>query len=124
MRLIAIVPLLAFALSGCGNISPLTPYRMEIQQGNHLSQEKVSQLRRGMTKDQVRFLLGTPLLTDMFHGDRWDYLFRRVPESSNKVEARRLALFFVDGRLDHVEGDVVAASEEVAQDEAFMGSRP
>lgn len=122
MRLVLIVPLVALALGGCGGTSPLKPYRMEIQQGNHLSQEKVSQLRRGMTKDQVRFLIGTPLLTDMFHGDRWDYVFRRMPPNSNKVEERRLTVFFEDGKLDHVEGDVVAASETAHSDAAGEGT--
>lgn len=121
MRLVLILPLLALALGGCGGTSPLKPYRMEIQQGNHLSQEKVSQLRRGMTKDQVRFLIGTPLLTDMFHGDRWDYVFRRLPQNSDKAEERRLTVFFEDGRLDHVEGDVVPARETAQSDEAAEG---
>ena len=62
------VALLALLLAACG---PLAPYRIDIQQGNYVTQEMVSQLRSGMTKEQVRYLLGTPLMTDIFHADRW-----------------------------------------------------
>lgn len=109
MRPVLFAVLAALVLSGCGGISSIRPYRMEIQQGNQLSQDKVAQLRRGMTREQVRFLLGTPLLTDVFHGDRWDYVYRLLPENSTKVQTRRLTLYFENDRLDHVAGDVTAA---------------
>src|SRR3990170_1219150 len=64
--------LLALQLAGCGW---LAPYRIDIKQGNFVSQEMVAQLKRGMTKEQVRFVLGTPLVTDIFHADRWDYVY-------------------------------------------------
>jgi len=116
MRLVALIPLLAaLVFAGCSSsINPLRPYRMEIQQGNHLSQENVAKLKRGMTKDQVRFLLGTPLLTDIFHADRWDYLYRYLPENSNEVEERRLTVVFENEQLVRVEGDVVPAGGEAA----------
>lgn len=88
----------------------ITPYRIEIQQGNFLSQEMVSQLKLGMSKDQVRFVLGTPLITDSFHADRWDYVFRRQKANSNVLEQRKLAVFFDDGKLKRIEGDVTAAA--------------
>lgn len=105
------VPLLLAAalLAGCGVPRLLAPYRVEIQQGNYVTQEAVSQLHKGMTRDQVRFLLGTPLLADPFHADRWDYIFRRLRANSRELEERRLTLFFVDDRLDRVEGDVAVA---------------
>ncbi len=53
-----------------------SPYRPDIQQGNFVSEEMLAQLKVGMTRDQVRFVLGTSLLTDIFHADRWDYPFR------------------------------------------------
>ena len=110
-----VLTLLALTLAGCSsNLNPLRPYRMEIQQGNHLSQEKVAQLKRGMTKDQVRFLLGTPLLTDIFHADRWDYVYRRTPRNSNEVEERRLTVIFEDGVLARLEGDVVPAADNTS----------
>jgi outer membrane protein assembly factor BamE len=92
-------------LSACG---PLV-YRIEIQQGNLVTQENVAQLKPGMSKDQVRFVLGTPLVTDIFHADRWDYVYTLQPARTSSIkEERRLTLFFdKDGRLERVEGDVV-----------------
>lgn len=113
MRLTVLCSLVVLAVAGCGSINPLKPYRMEIQQGNHLSQEKVAQLKRGMTKDQVRFLLGSPMLTDIFHADRWDYVYRLRPKNSTDVEERRLTLVFEANQLARVEGDVVPAGGEV-----------
>lgn len=84
---------------------------MEIQQGNYVSQQAVSQLKLGMTKDQVRFVLGTALLADIFHEDRWDYVYWRRRENSRVVEERRFALFFKDGTLNRIEGDVVPTGE-------------
>jgi outer membrane protein assembly factor BamE len=86
-------------------------HRMEIQQGNYVSQQAVSQLKLGMTKDQVRFVLGTALLADIFHEDRWDYVYWRRRENSRVVEERRFALFFKDGTLNRIEGDVVPTGE-------------
>jgi outer membrane protein assembly factor BamE (lipoprotein component of BamABCDE complex) len=82
----------------------LTPYRIEIQQGNFISQEMVSQLKSGMNKDQVRQVMGTPLLTDIFHAERWDYVFTRVAPDGRR-ESRKLVLFFQDGKLARVEGE-------------------
>jgi outer membrane protein assembly factor BamE len=59
-----------------------------------------------MTRDQVRFVLGTPLLTDIFHDNRWDYVYRRQRANSREVEERRLSVFFENDRLVRVEGDV------------------
>src|SRR5258706_4340478 len=68
------VAALAAPLAGCGvpRIPGITPYRMEIQQGNFLSQEAITKLKPGMSRDEVKLILGTPLLTDIFHADRWD----------------------------------------------------
>ena len=88
----------------------LKPYRIDIQQGNFLSQEMVSQLKKGMTREQVRFVLGTPLVTDIFHADRWDYVFyRELP--GDKKEQRNISVFFVQDKLDRVAGDVVPKAE-------------
>jgi len=87
----------------------LHPYRINVRQGNYVDQAMVSQLHKGMSQDQVRFILGTPLLVDIFHADRWDYVYRFKP-GNGEAEERRMAVFFVDGKLDHVEGDVVAGT--------------
>jgi outer membrane protein assembly factor BamE len=80
---------------------------MEIQQGNFITQDMVSRLKPGMTKEQVRFVLGTPLVADIFHADRWDYVYTRTRERGAPTEHRRVTLFFEDGKLARVAGDVV-----------------
>lgn len=81
----------------------LRPYRIDIQQGNFVSKEMVAQLRPGLTRDQVRFVLGTPLLTDMFHSNRWDYDFR-LAKGNGEIMTSRVSVFFKDDVLEHVEG--------------------
>ena len=91
---------------------------MEIQQGNFLTQEQVDKLKPGMTKEQVRFLLGTPLLVDVFHPDRWDYVYRRQKASSKELEERKLTLFFEGNRLLRSEGNMVPAPADAPAPEA------
>ncbi|WP_051279009.1 outer membrane protein assembly factor BamE [Chitinilyticum aquatile] len=62
-------------LSGCGVLNALSPYKLDIPQGNEVTADQVAQLKAGMSRGQVRFLLGTPLLQDPFHSDRWDYVY-------------------------------------------------
>ena len=104
--LILTLPLLVAA---CGLAPKLTPYRIEIQQGNYITQEMVAQLSPGLTRDQVKFVLGTPLVSDIFHEERWDYVFVRQRANSREVEHRRIAVFFEEGRLKRIEGDATAA---------------
>jgi outer membrane protein assembly factor BamE len=81
----------------------LSPYRPDVQQGNFVSEEMMAQLRAGMTRDQVRFLLGTPLLTDIFHADRWDYVFR-LQKGNGEILTSRVSIFFNDDRVARYEG--------------------
>jgi outer membrane protein assembly factor BamE len=114
-RVIRNLPALALAalLPACQSVQTpkipgVTPYRMVIQQGNFISQEMVSQLKPGMTREQVRFILGTPLVTDIFHADRWDYVFyRELP--NGKREQRNLSVVFEKDRLARVIGDLMPA---------------
>ena len=110
-------------LAGCGYSPQITPYRMEIQQGNMIEQEMVSRLKVGMTKDQVRFLLGTPLIIDPFRVDRWDYVFLRQPENKTEVEKRRVVVFFEDNKLKRIEGDVVTAGDKEVGTPPAAGQR-
>ena len=71
----------------------------------------IAQLRRGMTRDQVRFVLGSPLVVDMFRKDRWDYVYRFRP-GSGEPQQRMIALFFDGDVLDRIEGDIAAATGE------------
>jgi len=107
--LLLALPLLVAA---CGALSP---YRMEIQQGNFVTQEMAAQLKPGLTRDQVRFVLGTPLVSDIFHDDRWDYIFTRQRANSDEVERRRITVYFEDGKLKRIDGDIVAAAGKPAQ---------
>lgn len=99
------------ALTGCKSVPELpgvTPYRMDIQQGNYVSQDMVDQLKPGMSREQVRFVLGTPLVTDIFHSDRWDYVYYREP-ARGKREQRRLVVRFENDKLKSVEGEAAPA---------------
>jgi outer membrane protein assembly factor BamE len=78
-------------------------YRPDIQQGNFISKEMVAQLKEGMTPEQVRFVLGTPLLTDLFHETRWDYPFR-IRKGDGEITSSRVVVFFKEGRVSHFEG--------------------
>lgn len=82
----------------------LTPYRVDIGQGNYVTESMAAQLKEGMTKEQVRAVLGTPLLVDPFRTDRWDYVFD-IKRGDGKREQRRFTLNFKDDRLTSWGGD-------------------
>jgi outer membrane protein assembly factor BamE len=82
----------------------LGPYRPDVHQGNIITKEMVEQLRQGMTREQVRFMLGTPLLTSEFHKDRWDYVYYLNPRKG-EVQNRRLTVQFKDNKLDGFKSD-------------------
>ena len=92
----------------------ITLYKPEVVQGNFVSKEQVEQLQTGMTRLQVRDVLGTPLMTSVFHGNRWDYVFtmkrQGVPEQHFK-----LSLFFKDDQLERFEGDDMPSEAEFVQ---------
>lgn len=80
-----------------------SPYRPDIQQGNFVSQEMLSQLKVGQTRDQVRFLLGSPLLMDGFHAQRWDYPFY-LARGNGELTTSRVTVFFKDDVVERFEG--------------------
>lgn len=89
----------------------LSPYRTDIQQGNFVSEEMLTQLKPGMTQAQVRFALGTPLLNDAFHKDRWDYLFR-LQKRSGETTSSHVVVFFEDGKMLRYEGGNLPSEQE------------
>ncbi|QBC33118.1 outer membrane protein assembly factor BamE [Pandoraea sp. XY-2] len=99
-------------LAGCSTydsvtdkvIGVVTPYRINIVQGNFVSKEAYEQLKAGMTRDQVRQLLGTPLLTDIFHANRWDYVFYFKRGNASVVQERHLKVYFDGDTLARWEG--------------------
>lgn len=109
----ALVCLLA-ACSSSSVTNIVKPYRIDVRQGNALTQEAVSRLSPGMTREQVRFVMGSPLLMDIFHADRWDYVYQ-FSTGYKAPERRKLTLFFEGDKLARVEGDVVAAGADSTQ---------
>ena len=113
----------AAALTACGSLDGMTnrvagivtPYKVEVVQGNFVSKEQVQALQRGMLRSQVKEVLGTPLMSSVFHADRWDYVFT-LRRQGVAPQARKLTLFFQGDQLDKWEGDEMPSEAEfVAQ---------
>jgi outer membrane protein assembly factor BamE len=81
-------------------------YRIDIQQGNLLEDDDISQVEVGMTRSQVQFLLGTPMVSDSFHRDRWDYAYYFRRGRSEDVDRRWLVVYFENDRVARIERDV------------------
>ncbi len=115
--------LLASGLTACSTTKSLTvpdvvkPYRPEIVQGNFVSREQVAALRAGMPRPQVKNILGTPLLMDVFHPNRWDYVFT-IEKNGVIAKTRRLTVYFNGDVLDRWEGDEMPSEVE------FVSSLP
>lgn len=107
------------ALSGCGTVDGasnrvvglVTPYKIDIVQGNFVSREQLAALKEGMGRTQVRDILGTPLLTDIFHADRWDYVFT-FKRQGVAPQSRRVTVRFKGDVLDKIEADEVPSEAE------------
>jgi len=104
--------LLALLCAACStntaSLPTIRPYHMDIQQGNVVTNKMMLQLKPGMTKSQVRFVMGTPLISDSFHADRWDY-FYSMKKDGHLIEQRRVILDFESDKLKRVRGDVIPA---------------
>lgn len=104
----------ALALGGCGSVSSWSfpgVYRIDIPQGNIITQEMVDQLRPGLTKRQVNFILGTPLVRDTFDQDRWDYVYSFQPGGGERAQERLTVFFDGNGELSHFTGDFTQTPE-------------
>jgi outer membrane protein assembly factor BamE len=115
-RILLLAPILSLLLLTACSSTPdvtslITPHRIDVRQGNYVTQDMVARLKPGMNRDQVRFALGTPLVADMFHADRWDYVYRFQP-GRGEPQLRRLVVFFEEGKLVRVAGDVVAETAD------------
>lgn len=98
-------------LAGCSlveSVQKFGPYRVNVQQGNALDAENIARLKLGLSRSQVRFLLGTPLVIDPFRNDRWDYVYLYY-EAGTLLEQKRISLFFEGDTLSRIEGDVPAS---------------
>lgn len=103
------------ALAGC---SFPGVYKIDIQQGNVVTQDMIDQLRPGMTRRQVRFIMGNPLLTDTFHTDRWDYLYSLQPGGGERQQERISLIFNGSDQLVSLAGDFMPG---VSRDQAILG---
>lgn len=95
---------LCLTIIACSNNRMLRPHKIAIQQGNMITQEMVNRLKPGMTKRQVEFVLGTPLIVDSFNTDQWNYIYT-LRVASGRVVQKDLHVLFVDGQLSELTGD-------------------
>jgi len=101
--LILIVCLLATLVTACSNFIPA--YKIDIQQGNILDQNDINQVKLGMSRRKISYILGTPIITDPFHVDRWDYAYS-MKYGSGKFEKRNISLYFENNILIKTTGTI------------------
>jgi outer membrane protein assembly factor BamE len=108
--------LVSFLAAGCATLDRYAPtwrsfgvYKIDINQGNYLSQDAVDRLKVGMTQAQVRQTLGTPLLTSPFRSDQWYYVYEYA-RNGRVIEHRDFTVYFDDGKLARWEGDKLPES--------------
>jgi outer membrane protein assembly factor BamE len=114
--LIRITCFASFTLSACSFPHWHVVYKIDVQQGNVVTQDMVNQLKTGMTRSQVQFIMGSPLVVDTFHQNRWDYVYYFKP-GYGKVAEQRISLFFDNDTLSRFTGTLhpeagAAASEK------------
>lgn len=118
VRMAALLALGA-SVAACGSFneasrkfaSAVTPYKVEVVQGNVITKEQVDALQKGMSRQQVKDLLGTPLLASVFHANRWDYVFT-IKRKGVPAQERRFTVFFNDTGLERFEGDEMPSEQE------------
>jgi outer membrane protein assembly factor BamE len=99
----ALLILFSVLLSSCGGATgPLSLYKMDIRQGNYVTAEMREKLKLGMSRQQVRYVLGTPMISDPFHADRWDYVYL-LEHRGKLTEEKRLTLFFEGDSLARID---------------------
>jgi len=95
--LLPLLLLISSSLSGCFLL-----YKQDIEQGNVVTQQMVSQVRKGMTRKQVRYVLGTPLVSDVFHQNRWDYYYSFRPEGRKITKKQRITVLFRGNKVSRI----------------------
>ena len=113
---------LLFGMSACSQMpnagrflsNAISPYKVDLLQGNVITAEQVSSLRVGMGRDEVIAVLGTPLLQSVFHADRWDYIFS-FKRQGEPLQSRRLSVFFDGPNLVQFEGDPMPKESEFVE---------
>lgn len=97
--------------SAINPVNWITPYKVDVIQGNFISKEQVEQLRAGLSRDEVKAVLGTPLMTSLFHADRWDYVFT-MKRQGVESQSFKYTVFFKDNLLERFEGDAMPSESE------------
>lgn len=105
--------LIVFLLAGLSACSYLTPYKLDVPQGNVVTADQAAKLKLGMTRAQVRFALGTPLLADAFHPNRWEYLFYDS-KGGEVAQNKRYSVQFEGDRLIGMGGETLPARADVS----------
>ena len=113
---ILLLSLVLTVFSGCGAVGFPGVYVIDIEQGNIITQDMVDQLKPGMNRNQVQFILGTPLIEDSFHQDRWDYLYT-IRNGTTVKTHKRLTVFFDGNELSHFTGTFIP-TDEVSESES------
>lgn len=108
LRKLFLVYIVSLLLTACSVSDLPFLYRPDRQQGTIITQKKVAQLKPGMSRKQVEFLLGTPTLKDPFHPNRWDYVYELIPGDGSAVKRTKLSVFFSDDKLVGARGAYVA----------------
>ncbi len=122
-KIILLIVLFVFIsshITGCdrrpdGSLKIPFVYRIDVQQGNVIEQSMINKLEPGMTRAKVKFIMGTPLLADSFHSNRWDYIYSNEPGDGERAQ-RHVALFFKNDKLTHLEGDITHGSKHSEED--------
>ena len=104
----------AALLVGCGSRSINFPYRIDVRQGNYIDQEMVDKLKPGMTMRDVQRIMGSPMITDPFHQDRWDYVYWLKSGGSRQVEQQGLSLYFDEEKLREVKKPIADSADSTS----------
>jgi len=125
-----LIPFLFCLICGCsssydGGFNVPLLYKIDIQQGNVINQEMLNKLAPGMDKKQVKYIMGTPVIIDPFHNERWEYIYS-LQKGGKVREQRHITLHFENGKLEHISGDIEVSNiprreeEIVTEDNAII----
>ena len=125
-----LIPFLFCLICGCsrgydGGFNAPLLHKIDIQQGNVINQEMLNKLAPGMNKKQVKYIMGTPVIIDPFHNERWEYIYS-LQKGGKVREQRHITLHFENGKLAHISGDIEVSNiprrkeEIVTEDNAII----